>query len=68
MIDLFEFYIENPLFIWQNNVGRMFRITYLMVTLVPSDLDDWEISKICPTFDNDRVMNFLLNNQMIMAS
>lgn len=68
MIDLFEFYIENPFFIRQNNVGRMFRITYLMVTLVPSDLDDWEISKIGPTFDNDRVMNFLLNDQMIMTS
>ena len=46
----------------------MFCIANLISLGIFSDLNDGKISEISPTFNNDRVINFLLDNQMIMAS
>lgn len=46
----------------------MFCIANLISLGIFSDLNDGKVSEIGPTFNNDRVINFLLDNQMIMTS
>ena len=49
-------------------MSGMFCIANLISLGIFSDLNDGKVSEIGSTFNNDRVINFLLDNQMIMAS
>ena len=46
----------------------MFGVTNLISLSIFSYFNDRKVSKICSTFNNYRVINFLLDNEMVMTS